>query len=362
MRQRVLDVAGFKLEKQASQNTNFTSEKAAKLYNSNVVLARSTDPVSAAFVDAAMTVYKRILSDPAKAEIITLCDDMFLDAQHPFISVWTLQSIIDRAQTPQKILTALTWLVDHYRMNFIDLGTFSVRKIRDPRESYVNVCIMKSDVRSFVTGEWLDGLDILPEAKQKCRLVFAGTDTVRTLFTPYPECSIVDTTFMAGWPQSASMTFTLIEDLCFSNAFDARYKDARKSYLETADFMAYPSVQERIQEIQDQIKSEKPNQEQSPAAETPAAPSAVVTPTLTPATEPSASTGQPDEVPTKGFDSLSECDQAMWIKSMRKQINSHIKLLVDEGPTNELISSIRLSPLAMAKADPTGGRSYYGKF
>jgi len=37
-------------------------------------------------------------------------------------------------------------------------------------------------------------------------------------------------------------------------------------------------------------------------------------------------------------------------------------LLVDEGPTNELISSIRLSPLAMAKADPTGGRSYYGKF
>ena len=361
VRQRVLDVAGFKLEKQASQNTTFTSEKAARLYNSNVVLARSTDPVSAAFVDAAMTVYKRILSDPAKAEILSVCDDIFLDAEHPFNSIWTLQSIIDRAQTPQKILTALTWLVDHYRMNFIDLGTFSVRKIRCPKESYVNVCTMKSDVRTFVTGEWLDGLDILPEAKQKCRLVFAGIDTVRTLFTPYPECGSVDTTFMAGWPQSSSMTFTLIEDLCFSNVFDNRYKDARKSFLEVSDFMAYPSVQERIQEIQDQIKSEKPNDQPTPA-ETPAAPSTVVTSTLTPATEPSASTIKPDEVPTTGFDSLSECDQALWMKTMRKLINSHIKLLVDEGPTTELIASIRISPLAMAKADPTGGRSYYGKF
>ena len=365
VRQRVLDVAGFKLEKQASQNTNFTSEKAAKLYNANVVLARSSDPVSPAFVDAAMTVYKRILSDPAKAEILALCDHIFLDAEHPLNSIWTLQAIIDRAQTPPKILTALTWLVDHYRMNYIDLGIFSVRNIRDPRGSYVNVCTMKSDVRSFVTGEWLDGLDIFVEAKQKCRSVFACIDTVRTLFSPYPECAIVDTTFMAGWPQSASMTFQLVEDLCFSNVFDQRYKDARKSFLEIPDFMAYPSVQERIQEIQEQIKSEKPdseNQEQRPAA-TQDALSTAITLTLTTATPPSASTDNlPDDVPTTGFASLSERDQELWIKSMRKQITSHIKLLVDEGPTSELIASIRLSPLAMTKTDPTGGRAYYGKF
>lgn len=364
VRQRVLDVAGFKLEKQALQNTNFSSEKAAKLYNANVVLARSSDPVSPAFVDAAMTVYKRILSDPAKAEILAICDDVFLDAEHPFNSIWTLQSIIDRAQSPVKILIALTWLVDHYRMNYIDLSTFSVRNIREPRGSYVNVCTMKSDVRSFVTGEWLDGLDIFVEAKQKCRSVFANIETVRTLFSPYPECAIVDTTFMAGWPQSASMTFQLVEDLCFSNVFDQRYKDARKSFLEVADFMAYPSVQERIQEIREQIKSEKPESEnQEKPAATQDATSTAITLTLTTATPPSASTDNlPDDVPTTGFASLPERDQELWIKSMRKQITSHIKLLVDEGPTTELIASIRVSPLAMTKPDPTGGRAYYGKF
>lgn len=364
VRQRVLDVAGFKLEKQALQNTNFSSEKAAKLYNANVVLARSSDPVSPAFVDAAMTVYKRILSDPAKAEILAICDDVFLDADHPFNSIWTLQSIIDRAQSPVKILIALTWLVDHYRMNYIDLSTFSVRNIREPRGSYVNVCTMKSDVRSFVTGEWLDGLDIFVEAKQKCRSVFANIETVRTLFSPYPECAIVDTTFMAGWPQSASMTFQLVEDLCFSNVFDQRYKDARKSFLEVADFMAYPSVQERIQEIREQIKSEKPESEnQEKPAATQDATSTAITLTLTTATPPSASTDNlPDDVPTTGFASLPERDQELWIKSMRKQITSHIKLLVDEGPTTELIASIRVSPLAMTKPDPTGGRAYYGKF
>ena len=364
VRQRILDVAGFKIEKMALMNTNFSSEKTAKLYNANLVLARSTEPVSTTFVDSAMTIYRRALSDPAKAEVLALCDHLFLDKDHPFNSIYTLQGIIDRAQTPQKILSTLIWLVDHYRMNYIDLSTFSVRKIKDPKDSYVNVCTFKCDVRNLVTGTWLDGLDILPEAKEKCRSVFACVDSVRRLFSPYPDTDIVDTTFMAGWPQSAPMTFQFIEDLCFSNTFDNRYKDARKSYLEIDDFMAYPSVQERIQEIQDQIKAEKPsseNQAQTPAA-TPAPPSIGTTPSLT-TTPPSASTGNmTGEVAATGFDSLSECDQDVWAKVMRKLISSHIKLLVDEGPPSDLISAIRACPLAMTKTDPTGSCSYYGKF
>ena len=361
IRQRVLDVAGFKLERQGVQNTVVSSEKVSKLYNANVVLARSTEPVSVAFVDSSMTIYKRILMDPVKALILALCDDLYPDpAKHPFNSIYVLQAICDRASTPAKILTALIWLVDHYRMEIIDIGCFACRRMKDPKESYVNVCTLKSDVKTFMTGEWLDGLDILPDAKQKCRSVFASVDTVRSEFSPYPGTT-VDTTFMAGWPQSCTMTFQFVDDLCFSGLFDGRYRDARKSCLEVADFMAYSSVQERITEITDQIKSEKLVEVAPTTSTTPTSCTATSgTPVAATAVTPPSTTVAETPEPAEGFGSLDDVSQEMWLKAMRKLLYSTIKLITDNGSKNDLIGQIRSSPLAMVKTDPTGWCSRYG--
>ena len=231
--------------------------------------------------------------------------------------------------------------------------------MKDPKESYVNVCTLKSDVKTFLTGEWLDGLDILPDAKQKCRSVFASVDTVRSEFSPYPG-TVVDTTYMAGWPQSCTMTFQFVDDLCFSGQFDGRYKDARKSCLEVADFMSYPSVQERIAEITEQIKSEKLAESGSADPTTSTTPTTAATPLAATAVTPPSTTVAETHEPAEGFGSLDDASQEMWLKAMRKLLYSTVKLITDNGSKNDLIGQIRSSPLAMVKTDPTGWCSRYG--
>ena len=72
-----------------------------------------------------------------------------------------------RAQTQIKISFSLEMLVDHYRMDYIDIGTFSVKKLKDRRDSYINVCCFKQDLRCYLLGKWLDVLDICPESNGK---------------------------------------------------------------------------------------------------------------------------------------------------------------------------------------------------
>ena len=74
------------------------------------------------------------------AVLLQWCDEQYLEAaQHPFGSIYALQAVVDRAQTSQLITWGLTLLVDHYRMEYIDLGHFSVRRLKDTKDSYVIV-------------------------------------------------------------------------------------------------------------------------------------------------------------------------------------------------------------------------------
>jgi hypothetical protein len=170
VRQRVMDVAIFKLEREAETKAILSAEKLAKLYETNMKLARSTEPLSSSFIDSAVTVYRRILCVEENQALLAWCDEFFLGIKkHPLISIYSLQALIDRAQTPEKIAFGLEMLVDHYLMEYIDLGTFSVKKLREVKDSYVNVTNLKLDAKVYLLGPFLDGLDIPPDhTNQEC--------------------------------------------------------------------------------------------------------------------------------------------------------------------------------------------------
>ena len=86
--------------------------------------SRATEKVTKGFVDAAITIYKRLLSLPAARAVLEWCDTQLLGRDNPFESVWVLQAIVDRAKTSDTISYVMEALLDHWRMNYIDAGHF----------------------------------------------------------------------------------------------------------------------------------------------------------------------------------------------------------------------------------------------
>ena len=166
--QRVYDVAGYKAEKEAECGQPLRAEKISKSYEQMMVLARSSEKITSTFVDTAVTVHRRLLLIPSVAELLQWCDEFFVthDLPHPFQSVYAFQGICDRTASSLQTAFAIELLIDHYRMGFINLGSFAVKKIRDARDSYVCVCNYKMEARTYLLGQWLDTIDVDTLAKK----------------------------------------------------------------------------------------------------------------------------------------------------------------------------------------------------
>ena len=95
-RQRVYDVAGFKIEQEKKHNREFSAAYVADLYNKRVKMARSTEQVSKSFVDTAITVYKRILSLEDAKKVLKWVDENFFGSRNPFDSVYAFQAVVNK--------------------------------------------------------------------------------------------------------------------------------------------------------------------------------------------------------------------------------------------------------------------------
>ena len=357
VRQRVYDVAGFKTETEKSMALALLSaDKVAQLYKTHMKLARSSEPVTKSFVDSAVTIYRRVLNDQQNQSVLAWCDDNYNVKDHPFNSIYALQALCDRASTPSRIAFALEGLIDHYRMGFINAGEFTVSRLKDSRQSYICVLIMKMDARTYLLGEWLDALNIKPECKAKVRSVLASFETTRHDLSPYDDTQFTpDLSWQVGWPTSATLTVAFIEDMIYSNMFDGRFRDCIKTGSQTVDLLDYQSINERVKEIQDEISKE--------IADAPAAgssgtlPSAVTTPPTLQGTGDATAcpSGQVSGTAVQeGFDCLEADDQTFWLKSMKKLINTYSARIPDSGSTGDLTSKIQACPMAMMRGDPTG--------
>ena len=100
------------------------------MYKSEVTLAQSSEAISSSFVDCAITISKRILHVAANQELLAFCDSFFIGSiPHPIQSIYVFQALCDRGQTHAKITWGLACLIDHYRMDYINLGAFAISKI-----------------------------------------------------------------------------------------------------------------------------------------------------------------------------------------------------------------------------------------
>jgi len=352
------DIAGFKSDKEAELNTTLTPERIAGMYSKNVKLAKSTEPISVSFVTAAISTHKRILSNPLNQALLSYLDANYTFDVHPIKSMYTLLAICDRASTPTKINFGLEGLVDGYRMDYFNIGEFTQARLKDPRQSMVSVLNLKFDARTYLLGDWLDGMNLNPQCKAKIRDALSSFEAVRRDLTPY-NAGKIDLSWQATWPQSAVLTATFLEDMIYTNTFDGRYKDVIRSCCDIKDMLDYSSVAERIIEIREAL-----------AVETqPAVPLAAGGggddgggdgngQAATGGGQAEAATAEP-AVTATGFDSLTPEDKATWQKVMQKSLSTYVKLIADTGSTSELALKIQGSPLAMMRGDPAGLVAYH---
>lgn len=223
-RQRVFDVAGYKLEQERLKGMTLGADKIARMYQMNVKYARGQEPVSSSFVDVAVTTYNRLFTNECAARVLEWCDENLFE-KHPFSSVYAYQAIIDRAKTHGGIAWATEGLVDGLRNGYVDCGELTVCKLRDRKRSYIEVLMLKHAVKGEILRGWLDDLKFPQMCKERIREVFASFDSVRSKLSPHPGAPEVDVTWLAMWPKSAQAAVELLEDLIFRSGFDARYKD-----------------------------------------------------------------------------------------------------------------------------------------
>ena len=118
VRQWIYDVVGFKISKRNDLGRELGSAQVAKYYHEKMKYARGTEGVSASFVDSALTVYKRVLSNPAACGWLEWCDEHLMEKSPWSKSIYALQALVDRAQTTARITWAICGLTDLYRMDW----------------------------------------------------------------------------------------------------------------------------------------------------------------------------------------------------------------------------------------------------
>eukprot|EP00973_Karenia_brevis_P046570 6459306-Karenia_brevis.AAC.1 len=254
-------------------------------------------------------------------------------------------------------------MYDGYRMGFIDMGEFAIAKLKDYRRSYVEVSILKHDVKTWLLGEWMSGLTVKAVYKEKARHVFASCASVRAQLSPYPEDEdangrSIDLTWQSGWDQSALVMFDIIEQLCYSGQFDSRYRDAIKSRLSVADFLDYTSVQEHFDQLKEAIKTEEVGLNNIPIVNNTGGESGGAE---TQSGDGGATGATGSVLPTTGaegppmaFSQLNTDDQEHWEKHIKKIWRTHVRLIPDVGSATQLNAEIRACPLSLLKGDPSG--------
>ena len=142
---------------------SLSNKKVSQLYKQHVKLATGTEELSETFTDCACTIFKRMFSVPKIQQILEEADSAFLGSNNPWDkSIYTLQGLLDRAQTTDNIAYCLEGLMDGFSMGFATQADFAPSKIRDYRSSYVKVLKLKKQVSMHLLGEFLNSLSLPP--------------------------------------------------------------------------------------------------------------------------------------------------------------------------------------------------------
>lgn len=214
--QRVYDILRVKYEMEQASGGKATSAKVADQFAGNLKLSKHSEPVATSTVDCALTLGARVLGNPRAMVSISWCEESY-GLKSPWNSIYKLQEVVSRAQSPEAIDWVFESLTDSVRMGFLDPGELSARNIGERGTKYLGGCALlkRSLLEHFLTDFFNGPLklgDHLPsDVRNRMQAVLRDHCSVRASLTGYPGSSANDLTWQCGWPDSAIATLDLFE-------------------------------------------------------------------------------------------------------------------------------------------------------
>ena len=187
--------------------TKCSSAKLAAVFASGVSLAKSSEPMSPSFIDAALTIEARVLSNDVCSVCLTLLEDHY-GISGPFNSVYKLQSVVNRGKTQQGIEWCLLSLADALRMRFLEVGDFTVSKLNT---ALCDLAVLKLEFRNHFLIKFLDEHAFSQKSKHVVRSVLGDHLSVRKNLTGFPGEKNPDLSWQISYSQSTIALMDLIE-------------------------------------------------------------------------------------------------------------------------------------------------------
>lgn len=184
-----------------------TAARLAAAFSKGVRLASTSEPMSPAFVDAALTIEARVLCSEAARSAVNFLEDTYGIAG-PFNSVYKLQAVVNRCKTTTAIEWTMSSLVDSLRMGFLEVGDFSVAKLN---KEHCDMCLLKQGFHSHFLVRFLDCNQVDADAKAKARTVLATHASVRKMLTGYPDQPPPEISWQAAEKPSTIKFIELVE-------------------------------------------------------------------------------------------------------------------------------------------------------
>jgi hypothetical protein len=214
--QRLFEVEMFRQKKEAHLGQKVSAAALAKMYSDNVKFCPGSDPLSAAFIDEALTVFSRALSISTVRDAVAWCDEAFSHSS-PFNSVYKMAAIIKRAGTPDKIEWVFLGIVDWVRRGSLAKEDITFRALSGVSGSrgLVDLLVLKRQMLQHFFAETVPGLKFPSEVTAAMASKLSTHENYTKFVSPYPSQngSIVtaDLSWKVGWSSSADQMLNFVE-------------------------------------------------------------------------------------------------------------------------------------------------------
>lgn len=214
--QRLFEVEMFRQKKEAALG-KMSAAALAKMYADNVQFSPGSDPLSAAFIDEALTVFSRALSISSVREAVAWCDEEF-SHNSPFNSVYKMSAIIKRAGAPDKIEWCFLGIVDCVQRGLLAKDDITFRSLTGGSGSkgLVDLLVLKRAMLQHFLQEVVPKMSFPSEVKVAMAEKLSTHENYAKFVAPYPSrdgspVSAADLSWKGGWSSSADQMLSLVE-------------------------------------------------------------------------------------------------------------------------------------------------------
>ena len=211
--QRIYEVLKTRDRLEVDLKTKATSGRVAEEYDRKASISVECEPVTFAFIDAALRVHTHALSSPVVREIIEWYESQNLP-KHPFDSVYKLLGLVAKGQRKDRIEWMFLTVRDLYCSGSMAADEFTISTFTGGPKKHnclSDVMLLKLSLKQYMLGPWLGKLEFGEEQKVVIRKNLANHEAYRSKLCGFPDTPEPDLSWKSGWPKSASEALFLIE-------------------------------------------------------------------------------------------------------------------------------------------------------